>query len=598
MALLENVKTPADIKKLSVKELELLAEEIRALIIETVTKNGGHLSPNLGMVETTLALYYVFDFSCDKLLFDVGHQSYTHKILNEGAEKFATLRTSGGISGFPDPTENDYDAFIAGHAGNSIGAGLGMCFSRDLLKENYTVACVVGDASIMNGVSLEAITEKNKKPNNFVVILNDNGMSISKNENGFYKSLIKSTTKKPYIKFKGGAKKLFGKSFLGNALRSFKRFLRRLFNPNHIIDDLGFKYFGTVDGHNLKELVKSFKRVKNYGEAVLITVKTVKGKGFIEAENAPSKYHGIGKDLTVSQNDCSLKIGETLVDLASKDDKIVAVSAGMTDGVGLTRYAETYPNRFIDVGISEELAVLKSAGIAKAGLKPCVFIYSTFLQRAYDEIMHDVALQNLPVVFCIDRAGLVGNDGKTHQGVFDLSYLRHIPNMSIFVPKDTVELSSALKFALEQNSPIAIRYPNGKVEDFSSHTDFSFKWETVKDGQDAVILACGNRALKIACQLESLGINARIVNARTVKPLDSDLLSQIDNQLIITVEDNALLGGFGSAVSEYFVQNKKTAKIISFGVKDEFISHATVKEQLENNGVTAENIARAIKESI
>jgi len=600
MAILEKIKNISDIKSLSIKELEILAEEIRVKIIDTVKTNGGHLSSNLGVVETTLALYYTFDFEKDKLLFDVGHQSYTHKILSLGVENFSTLRKTDGSSGFPDPENNPLDAFIAGHAGNAIGAGLGIAKARDLKKEDYKIVCLVGDASLTNGVSLEALTEKNNKPNGFIVILNDNGMSISKNENGLYKSVIKGTTKKSYLKVKGGVKKIFGTSFIGRFLRSTKRFFRRVFNPNHIIDDLGFKYFGTANGHNLKELIKAFSRARDYGEAVLIRVKTVKGKGYIDAENMPSKYHGIGKDFNVSVNDFSSCAGETMVKIARENENVVAITAGMTDGVGLSRYSETYPNRFIDVGISEELAVLKAGGLAKEGIKPFVFIYSTFLQRAYDEIIHDISLLNLPVTFCIDRAGLVGFDGRTHQGVFDMAYLRHIPNMSVYAPKDLNELESAMEFSLTKNSPVAIRYPNGRAENFQEKSAFSESWEILKKSTDekAVILACGYRAVKKALEVCKNDDRVTVINARCVKPLDSELLLSIKDKFILTVEDGALLGGFGSAVSEFYKDKGELVKVYSIGVKDEFIHHASVDEQLEYNGITVENILGVIKNNI
>ena len=595
MSILKNLQKSSDIKNLSLAELELLAQEIREVIINSVENNGGHLSANLGVVELTLALYYVFDFPTDKLFFDVGHQCYAHKILSGRADDMSTLRREGGVSGFPESVESEYDYFTAGHAGNAVAGGLGTCYARDLLGEDFKVISLVGDASMTNGLSLEALNASDDKPNNFIVILNDNGMSITKNENGLYKKVIGSTTNKPYLAIKGGAKKLLGKTAFGRFLSRTKDFFKRLFNAHVYIDDMGFKYVGTINGHNLKELISTLKRAKEYKKACFIHVATVKGKGFALAEANPERYHGVTKNMQVSENDFSEKLGAKLCEVAKNNDKITAITAGMTGGVGLTEFSKQYPDRFFDVGISEEFAVTLSAGMARTGLKPFVCIYSTFLQRAYDQIIHDVCIQNLPVVFCIDRAGVVGSDGKTHQGVFDLSYLRHIPNMHVLCPKDLTELDGAIDYALTLNAPVAIRYPNGKQADFSTHTPFNCEYEVVKDGIDAVVLCVGGRTLSVALELEKFGVNAMIVNARLVKPLDKEFLNSIKDKLIITVEDNAIAGGFGSAVMEYYAQNGINAKVVPFGIKDEFVPHASVTAQFIDNGITTENIANTIK---
>ena len=596
MSILNSLTNTSDIKKLSIKELELLCEEIREIIIKTSLSNGGHLASNLGVVETTLALYYVFDLPTDKLIFDVGHQCYTHKILSGRLSDFSSLRKEDGISGFPDSDESPFDTLTSGHAGNAVAGGLGICFGRDANKEDYKVISFVGDASLTNGLSLEAMNSSEEKPDDFIVILNDNGMSIAKNENGLYKSIISSTTRRPYLAIKGGAKKLFGKSRFGRMLSKIKDFFKRLFNPHIYIDDMGFKYVGTIDGHNLKQLIKTFKQVKEYKRATFIHVSTVKGKGYPEAEKHADVYHGVSANSSITGETFSTVLGEKLCAVAESNDKVFAITAGMTSGVGLTEYSVRFPKRFVDVGISEEYAVTLASGMATAGLKPVVCIYSTFLQRAYDQIIHDVCIKNLPVVFCIDRAGVVGADGKTHQGVFDLSYLRHIPNMTVLCPKDGDELSKMLDYALSLNSPVAIRYPNGIIDGFSSHTDFKLDWEELNSSVDnkVAVLAVGGRAIKIAEELSNFGVNVDIYNARTVKPLDTAVLDKVKNKLIVTIEDNVLAGGFGSAVCEYYAQNNIKATVSPFGLKDEFIAHASVESQLFKSGLSAENISKKI----
>ena len=404
------------LKQLNIDELKELCREIREVIVKTVTKNGGHLSPSLGTVELIVALCYVYDFDADKLIFDVGHQSYAYKILTDRLNKFDTIRKEGGLSGFPDPLESDYDAFTAGHAGSSISAGLGYAYARDRLNENYNVINLVGDASFFNGENLEAASISSVKPNNFLVILNDNGMSIGKNENGLYKFVSKITISRHYHRFNAFLSKTIGKTFiLGKLLKRFKRRLKSAMSINTIADNLGMKYVGVFDGHDLKTLIAVLKKIKSGNEAVFLHIKTVKGKGFDVAESDSTAYHGVGAELKASVNSFSEAVSPILNDIADKDDKIVAITAGMTSGVGLTDFKAKHPDKFMDVGIAEESAVTIAAGMAKGGIKPIVFIYSTFLQRSYDQIIEDVCLQNLPVVFCLDRAGLVGADGKTHQ---------------------------------------------------------------------------------------------------------------------------------------------------------------------------------------
>ena len=426
-----------DVKKLNTKELEALAQSTREQIVQTVSKNGGHLSANLGMVETTIALHKVFDFSKDKLIFDVGHQCYTHKILSGRQDSFESIRLDNGISGFPDITESPYDAFSAGHAGTSISAGLGYCFARDKLNQDYTVVCVVGDGSFANGLNLEALIESHVKPKNFIVVLNDNGMSISKNKNGFYRMLSKSTTKRGYVGSKKLIRKIFGNSFITKGLAKFRNFIKRVINKSNYFEPFGFKYVGIVDGNDIKDMTTILERVKLVAKekAVFLHIKTKKGKGLKQAEEHADAYHGVGADLKVDNGNFGFALGQKLNQLIEKDNRIVAITAGMASGTGLSAVEKQYPKNFIDVGIAEEYGITLASGMAIGGLKPIVAIYSTFLQRAYDQILHDVCIQNLPIIFCIDRAGLVGQDGKTHQGVFDISYLSHLPNMKILAPK-------------------------------------------------------------------------------------------------------------------------------------------------------------------
>ncbi len=596
---LDNIKTTSDVKKLNIKELEVLSKEIRQLILDAVTENGGHFASNLGTVELIVALFYVYDFPKDKIIFDVGHQSYAYKILSDRLSKFSSIRTEGGLSGFPDPSESEYDAFLTGHAGTSISAGLGYAYSRDNLKQDYNIINFVGDASLFNGENLEAITSNDNKPKNFLVILNDNGMSISKNNNGLYKLISKATVTKSYSNFNSFMGKLFGNSFIGRFLKRGKNAIKRTLATNTFIDGLGLKYVGVFDGHNLKSLIKILTDIKESDIPTFLHVKTVKGKGDINAENNPSKFHGVSNNLNCSENHFSNEVSGILEELYEVDNKICAITAGMKDGVGLTEFYNKHPNAVVDVGIQEECAVTLSAGMAISGTKPIVFIYSTFLQRGYDQILHDVCAQNLPVIFAIDRAGLVGNDGKTHQGVFDLSYLTHIPNITVISPKDAKELKVAFKVALQLNSPVAIRYPNGNGYNFEDNTelDISLKWEVLNKGEKVTLLAVGPRMINLAIEVNKLNGNKfTVVNARTVKPLDKDILNEIKNDKIITLEENSKIGGFGSFVLNYYSELGEMANVKIFGVGDAFVTHATVDSQLYKNGLYAQNISNFINE--
>ena len=590
--LLDTVKTPADVKKLNIKQLEALADEIRNRVVDVVGKNGGHLASNLGVAELIVALYYSFDFPNDKLIFDVGHQCYAHKILSGRNEMFDTLRQENGLNGFPDISESEFDAFGAGHAGSSLSACLGYCAARDAIGEDYYVIDVVGDASLFNGENLEAITSSDVKPKKFIVIVNDNGMSISKNDNGLYKIMSTVTTRKTYGKVMDFFSRTIGESFIGKGLKKFKNWIKRSLNGLSVIDSLGFKYVGIFNGNKMSELIRILKNVKNSDRGVILHLRTVKGKGLADAEKHAEIYHGVGKNFKSSKCTFSDSVGKLLIEEAENDPKLTAVCAGMKDGTGLKAFAAAYPDRFFDVGIAEEHAVTFAAGQAIGGLKPVVCIYSTFLQRSYDQIMQDVCIQNLPVIFMIDRAGAVGNDGATHQGLFDISYLRMLPNMKIFSPKDTVELKTIFDYCKKLSSPCAIRYPNGSNCDFEKHLPLeSSLWEYYGDTEKNIVLCVGARTLAVAEKAKNLTDKKfTIVNCRSVKPLDEKFLSALDGKNVITLEENVLSGGFGSSVAEFFANKNINAKLHIIAFPDKFIRHAETARQLETAGLTAENI--------
>lgn len=591
--LIEQIKNPQDLKKLPINKLEELCAEIREIIVKVVEKNGGHLSANLGSVELIVALYYVFDFPKDKIIFDVGHQSYAHKILSERYELFESVRKEGGLSGFPNIFESEYDSYCSGHAGSAVSAGLGYCYARDKLKQDYYVISFVGDGALQNGVTLEGLINTSDKPEKFLVLLNDNGMSISKNKSGLYRALTALSRNKTYSKTMKRADTRIGKTFFGKALKRFKSFVKRIFSPFAGLELFGLRYTGVYDGNNVKQTVKILKDIKATQRINLLHVKTIKGKGFDKFESDSEKYHGIGKHFISSVNSFSFALGEELLKLACDKD-FVAITAGMLDGTGLKALSNANPNKVIDVGICEEHALTLASGIALGGVKPYVAIYSTFLQRAYDQVVVDMCLQNLPICLCVDRAGLVGADGQTHQGVFDLSYLSHIPNLTILAPKDTFELREMVNFSYEFKQPLAIRYSNGLVEDFATHDEFSLKWERVLIFEDAklTILAVGYRMNKLALSFsKQVDYNVNVVNARTVKPLDIDVLSMIKTP-IITIEENVLKGGFGDSVLRFYIEKGNDVKIKSLGIDDKFISQANVDRQLEDNGLSVENIKK------
>ena len=587
-----------EIKTYNRKQLEELAQNLRGQLVHSVRENGGHLSSNLGTVELILALHKVFSFPQDKLIFDVGHQAYVHKLLT--GRTLENLRAQGGVSGFPDPFESEYDPFIAGHSGNSVAAGIGLCNARDLRGESYRVVSFIGDASLGNGLALEAVFSSEEKPKNFLVVLNDNGMSIRTNHSALYRSISKVTAKKRYRRFNSRMERTFkDTSAFGRYLRKIKYSVKGWLNKNDFFERCGFKYVGPVDGHDLSELLGVLNNIKQIDEPVLLHVITQKGRGYEAAEQDPARFHGVARGFAGGENSFSVALGRLLCSRAAADHSLVAVTAAMTDGVGLSDFAANFPQRLFDVGICEEYAVTMAAGMARGGLFPVVCLYSTFLQRAADQIIHDVCLQNLPVLFCVDRAGFVGSDGKTHQGLLDLPMLRAVPNLDIYAPKDCAELADVFDFARSRMRPALLRYPNGYCPNLGSVHKISdfYLWETLSDGDGPVVLACGARAVSRALEAKKLsGVKgAKIVNCRTVSPLDERFLDAIDKKKIITFEEGYAAGGFGSAVAEYYARQARTVQLKIMGADSVPVEHATAAQQAEKWKLTAADLARKIQ---
>lgn len=605
--LLEQINSPKDLKKLTLEEKETLSQEIRDLIIDVTSKNGGHVASNLGVVELTIALHSIFDTPNDKIVWDVGHQCYVHKILTGRREEFQNIRKLGGISGFPKICESEYDNFNTGHSSTSISIATGIARARDILNENYEVIAVIGDGSLTGGMALEALNDAGSSKTNVKVILNDNEMSISKNVGGIPLYLSKMRTKTGYTRSNRKIKAIVNKiPYIGKPIISFahytKQIIKRAVFRNMYFEDIGFTYLGPVDGHDIKKLEDILERSKKINGPVLIHVVTKKGKGYKLAEENPDKFHGISAydketgEVKKSKN-YSKVFGEKLVKMASEDKRIVAVTAAMRDGTGLKEFAEKFPDRFFDVGIAEQHALGLIAGMARVGLKPVLPIYSSFLQRGYDQIIHDIALSGIPVTVCIDRAGIVGNDGETHQGIFDLSFLSSIPNIVIMAPKNFEELDKMLEFGVNLDKPVFIRYPRGGENfSFESTEDIELgKAEIVQEGTDLSIIAIGNmvgRAEEVASLLPEKSVE--IINARFLKPLDEEsILNSIRKTgNCITIEDNLLKGGLGSAVVEAVNKSDiQDVKIKSFGYDDTFVEHGTVKELEDKYGLSAEKIS-------
>lgn len=613
--ILDNINSPADLKKLNYDELKVLSRELRDYVIKVVSENGGHLASNLGVVELTLALHRVFDTPRDKIIWDVGHQSYIHKIVTGRKDSFATLRKINGISGFPKREESVHDAFETGHSSTSISAALGMAKARDLAGDNYSIVAVIGDGALTGGMSFEALNHAGDFPTNLIVILNDNEMSISHNIGGLSNYLSKLRTEPAYFRMKGRIEAilnripLVGKSMFKGA-EKLRDWLKYLVVPGVFFEELGFKYLGPIDGHDIKKLENVIRRAKTYnGYPVLIHVVTVKGKGYSIAENNPDIYHGVSPffiengELKAKNSKITYSevLGSTLTELAEKNEKIVAVSAAMTEGTGLSGFASRYKERFFDVGIAEQHAVTFCAGLAAGGFRPVFAVYSTFLQRAYDQIVHDVCMQKLNVVFAVDRAGIVGSDGETHQGVFDITYLRHIPNIRIMSPKDGKELAEMLKMALSLEGPSAIRYPRGKAKEFKlAHTPLELgKSEVITEGDDGVIIAEGNMvaiALEVCEKLKKAGRSFTLVNARFIKPLDEELIIRLSkkHKLIYTIEDNVVSGGFGSSILEFLSRVEADTDVRIIGYDDSFIPHGEKEELYSLKKIDSESVFKTI----
>ena len=618
--LLETIKEPSDLKRLSNQELENLAGEIRRFLLETVAQTGGHLAPNLGVVELTLALHTVFDSPRDQIVWDVGHQSYIHKLITGRFARFDTLRQYHGLSGFPRPDESIHDAFGTGHSSTSISAALGLAKARDLLGETNKVVAVIGDGSLTGGMAFEALNHLGHLQTDMIVVLNDNEMSISKNVGALSRYLTRIRVNPHLRRLKYDIQDFIQKiprigQATVNYLEKLEDSLTFLVIPGMFFEELGISYLGPIDGHNITDLKMIFNHARERKGPVLIHVLTTKGKGYSPAEKYPQKFHSTGsfelksgRKLEQSPAKSYTDIfGATIVDLAQADPKIIAVTAAMADGTGLSDFARRFPARFLDVGIAEEHAVTMAAGLAKKGFRPVVAVYSTFLQRAYDQIIHDVCLQNLPVVFMLDRAGLVGPDGPTHHGIFDLSFLRQIPNITVMAPKDEPEFRNTIYTALRMIGPVAVRYPKREVPgggiDPETYQDLvPGKGEVLLSGENTAIIAIGSMvqtALEAADHLRKLGLNCTVVNARFVKPLDEEMLLQIarTHKQIVTVEENMVAGGFGSAVLEFYTQNRvKNLDLRILGIPDQFITHGSNEVLLHQCGLDPEGICRAVRE--
>jgi 1-deoxy-D-xylulose-5-phosphate synthase len=621
-SVLQNVQFPGDIRKLNLAELGKLAQEIRSLIIRTVASSGGHLASSLGTVELTLALHYVFNTPQDKIVWDVGHQAYAHKIITGRKDLFSTLRKKGGLSGFPKREESPYDAFNVGHSGTSISAAAGFAEANGLKGLSRKIVAVIGDGSMTTGMAFEGLNWVGDRKKDLIIVLNDNEMSISPNVGALSSYLNRVMTGHTVTKLKTDLKNfLKGIPGIGDQIVKFSQqveeSLKTFVVPGALFEELGFTYVGPLEGHTLEHLINNFKNIKDLSGPVLVHIITKKGKGYKFAEEKPLAYHGIssfnvetGKPPEASSGNPTYTeiFGKTIIRLAANDSRIVAITAAMCEGTGLDQFCRQYPRRFFDVGIAEQHAVTFAAGLAVESFIPVVAIYSTFLQRAYDQILHDVCLQNLPVVFVLDRAGIAGEDGATHQGLFDYSYLRSMPNIIVMAPKDENELQHMLTTAVAGRRPVSLRYPRGRglgvKLDYDLKTLAIGKGEILREGSDLAIFAVGvtvHPALAAACRLAAEGINIKVINARFVKPLDAELLSQTAAQIkkVITVEENVLQGGFGSAVLEMLAEKNITGvRVKRLGIPDEFVEHATQAELRRQYGLDEDGIVRAIREML
>ena len=610
---LEMIRHANDIKKLNGEQLKLLADEIRQFLIEKISRTGGHLASNLGVVELTMALHLTLDFPEDKLIWDVGHQSYTHKLLTGRRDGFDSLRKYGGMSGFPKRKESDCDAFDTGHSSTSISAGLGYVAARELRGEEHSVVSVIGDGSLTGGMAYEALNNASRLKSNFSIVLNDNNMSISENVGGMSRYLNGIRTAQAYTDIKKGVEDTLKKiprkgDRIISQIRRTKSGIKQLLVPGMFFEDMDITYLGPVDGHDIRKLVKVFNEAKRVDHAVLVHVITKKGKGYPPAEENPAKFHGTGpfqietgEPAEASTTDSYTQVfSKVLTDIAKKDDKVVAITAAMADGTGLSTFAKHFPNRFFDVGIAEEHAMTFAAGLAAGGMKPVFAVYSSFLQRAYDQTLHDVCLQNLPVVIAVDRAGLVGSDGETHQGVFDLSFLSTIPNMTVISPKNRWEMADMIRFAVDFQYPIAVRYPRGGayegLREFRAPVEYG-KSEILYEEEDIAVIFVGHMAEladRVRRKLKDTGYSCSLVNARFVKPFDKEMLEHLskDHCLFVTIEENVLTGGFGEQVMDYVSSAKLDVHVRNIGISDDYVEHGNVEILRKEVGLDCDTIVK------
>jgi 1-deoxy-D-xylulose-5-phosphate synthase len=629
--MIDTINSPADLRKLKLVDLPILAKEIRHEMLSTVSKTGGHLSSSLGAVELAIAIHYSFDTPRDRVLWDVGHQAYAHKILTGRARYFSTLRQLGGLSGFPNKDESpEYDIFTCGHSSTSISTGLGLIMASDLNKDGRKVISVIGDAALAGGMAFESLNHTGQSKKNMIVILNDNELSITKSVGALSRYLNRIITNPAYNKIRNDVERVlmriprFGFRAY-RAARKLEEGLKNLLIPGMLFEELGFRYFGPIDGHNIAQMITVFKNLTNLGEPILIHVITKKGKGYKFSEERPSEFHstgpfdietGIPVKKTVKET-FTEAFSDKIVELGKNNKKIAGVTAAMIDGTGFDKFAKAYPERFYDVGISEEHAVGLSAGLARGGYRPVVAIYSTFLQRAYDQIIHDVCLQDLPVVFCLDRAGLVGEDGPTHHGVFDIAYMRHIPNIIVMAPKDTDELKVMLEYAVQQNKPVAMRYPRGGLPILTNDASLIYakhgtetepvktgKAEVIKEGRDLAIIAIGSMvstAVEVSAILLKKKVDAAVINARFISPIDGQMIEDVcvSCKRVITMEEGVLEGGFGSAVLEFIErENIKGVRVKRFGLPDRFIEHGKRDELFKKYNLTPDAICDVIMREV
>ena len=614
--ILELINGPEDIKKLTGKELDILRQEIRDFLIGKISRTGGHLASNLGVVELTMAIYLVFDLPKDKIIWDVGHQSYTHKILSGRKGEFDDLRQYGGMSGFPKRKESPCDAFDTGHSSTSISAGLGLAQARDVSGQDHFVVSVIGDGALTGGMAYEALNNAARMKKNFIIILNDNNMSISENVGGMSRYLNGIRTGDGYLDLKKYVTNVLSRiPVIGDELidkiSRTKNGIKQLLIPGMLFENMGITYLGPVDGHDVKALARALKEAKKLDHAALVHVITKKGKGYEPAEKNPSRFHGVepfdvltGESKKEKKNPSYTDVfSKTICQLAEKDPKITAVTAAMPDGTGLKRFSRLYPDRFFDVGIAEEHAVTSAAGMAAGGLKPVVAVYSSFLQRGFDQILHDVCIQNLPVVFAVDRAGLVGSDGETHQGIFDLSFLSAIPNMSIFAPKNLWELKAGLEFAVSFGGPFAIRYPRGEayrgLKEFNAPVEYG-RGEMLYEEKDIALLAVGSMVSTgehVREKLKSEGWSCTLANGRFVKPFDEELVDRLakNHWLIVTMEENVLQGGYGLMVTRYIHEHYPHVKVMNIAIPDGYVEHGNVSLLRKGLGIDSDSVIWRMK---